>query len=83
MTSNPWSKIFAEKMLNSGMKGKEFSRIQSHRFPETRINLLFQFDPEKLGRFEKTLPQITSFKGFLFFPIRPIAKFVRSPVVYG
>ncbi len=53
----------------------------NHRSRETRVNLLFQFAPEKLGRFENTT-KIYIFSKLAIFPIRPIAKLVRSPVVY-
>jgi hypothetical protein len=49
---------------------------------ETRINLVFQFAPEKLGRFESKGYTFLVFLNVLFFPIRPRAKLVRFPVVY-
>ncbi len=58
------------------------NRILTHRSRETWINLLFQFSPEKLVRFKKHSKKITIFKTCYFFPILPIAKLVRSPVVY-
>ncbi len=50
---------------------------------ETRIELLFQFAPEKLGRFEKHCKNLQIFKRAIFFRICPVSKLVRSPVVYG
>ena len=49
---------------------------------KTRNNWIFQFDPEKLGRFEKHCKDILVFQNGLFFPIHPAGKPVRSSVVY-
>jgi hypothetical protein len=67
-----------------GFSSTRFMDQVRHRSRETRINLVFQFAPEKLGHFET--------KGWNFlvfnlkraiFPIWPRAKFVRFTVVYG
>ncbi len=52
----------------------------NHRSRETRMNLVFQFAPEKLGHFET---KCRNFPVLLFFPIQPRAKYVRFPVVYA
>ncbi len=66
----------------TSFESKYISR-PNHRSRETRINSVFQFAPGKLGRFETRGWNFLVFKNLLFFPIRPRAKFVRFPVVYG
>ncbi len=68
---------FAQKRPKS-----DENHILYHRSWETRLNLLFQFAPEKLGRFERQCWNFLTFQNGLFFLFRLRAKFVRFPVVY-
>ena len=54
-----------------------------HRSRETRMNWLFKFAQEKLGRFENLCRYLSIFKTDYFFQFSPAGKLVQSPVVYA